>query len=269
MLESDTICRQEASIWELYGVKSETAKNTLRKATHDGFQDMLPMLHRRRADPTKYADMYIAILTSLAESRCKRKAKSHCDSTPLADSLTTSPAASTMAEATATVTKVPHSQTGPTVPVEMDLSVPSEQVRTRNLTCPHRKNVMKVKLHGDLHLEALPIPSSNPAARAPIPNEGVHNLQKDSVALAKVETLPSNTQVGISKPTQARGPLTVNNIAHSHPSAPHPLDVIPMNKPSLRPMGSLKQTAKRAYAPFASITSRTSRHKMNKEQPML
>jgi hypothetical protein len=79
------------------------------------------------------------------------------------------------------------------------------------------------------------------------------------------ETLSSDNGVGTSDSTQARDPFAVNDIAQSCPSEPRPLDVIPMNESGLRPTRSLKQTAKRTYAPFASITSRASRHEMNKD----
>jgi hypothetical protein len=70
MLESDTIHHHKASIWELYRVKSETAKNRLKKATHVGFQEMLPMLCRRRADTKMCTDVYIGMLMPLVKFYC-------------------------------------------------------------------------------------------------------------------------------------------------------------------------------------------------------
>jgi hypothetical protein len=225
-LESDTICHQEASIWELYGVKSETAKNRLKKAAHVGFQETLPMLCRRRADTKMCTDVYIGMLTPLAKSYHDWKMKLWGDLHP--ESLIQRSAASPTAEAAApaTSTKVPSSWTGLVTPVKTEPSATNEQVGTCNPTC-----------------------SRNSPAEA--------------------ETMSSNNGVGTSDPIQARNPLVVNGIAHSHPLDPHPLDVIPMDKSSLRPTRSLKQTAKRAYAPFASITSCASWREINQDQPVL
>ena len=154
----------------------------------------------------------------------------------------------------------------------------------------------KVKSQGDLHPEssirrsaasptaeaAAPatskkVPSSRTGLVTPVETEpsapseqvGTCNPTCSRNSPAEVETLSSNNGVGTSDPIQAWNPLAVNGITHSHPLEPRPLDVIPMDKSSLRPTRSLEQTAKRAYAPFASITSRASRREINQDQPVL
>jgi hypothetical protein len=196
------------------------------KVLHLLLQYFMPTLRKRRADLNKCINMYLEVLTSLAESRHERKAKMRSGLEPLADTSSHSPAASTMVEATVTAPNILHSQTGLVAPVETKQSVPNEQVGTSDPTCSHNSP-------------------------------------------AEAETLSSNKGVITSDPTQAQGPFAVNDIAQSRLSEPCPLDVIPMNESSLRPTRSLKQTAKRTYAPFASITSRASRREMNKDQPVL
>jgi hypothetical protein len=70
----ETLEHRKANVWELYGVKSRTARKTLEKAAHDCLQQVLPV-HQEPLTPRKHASIYIAVLTTLAEDYCDCKAK--------------------------------------------------------------------------------------------------------------------------------------------------------------------------------------------------
>jgi hypothetical protein len=54
----------KVDVWELYGVKSRTARKTLEKAAHNCLQQVLPV-RQEPLTPRKHASIYIAVLTTV------------------------------------------------------------------------------------------------------------------------------------------------------------------------------------------------------------